>query len=130
MKKTPNVEQWLQEAKQDPNAAQVGMYLMHNGTVRATARAEVRQEEGQTCPVTGMVFSCDMEKVAAAEKATRALEGIYYVRTWLNEGQLSVGDDLMYVLVGGDIRPHVLTALDFLVGKLKTECVREQELYD
>lgn len=130
MKKTPNVEQWLQEAKQDPNAAQVGMYLMHNGTVRATARSEVRQEEGQTRPVTGMVFSCDMEKAAAAENATRALEGIYYVRTWLNEGRLSVGDDLMYVLVGGDIRPHVLAALDFLVGKLKTECVREQELYD
>ncbi len=130
MKKTPSMDQWLQEAKQDSNAAKVGMYLVHNGTVRATARAEVRQEAGQTRPVKGMVFSYDREKVAAAEDATRALEGIYYVRTWLNEGQLSVGDDLMYVLVGGDIRPHVLSALDFLVGKLKTECVREQELYD
>ena len=130
MKKTPSMDQWLQEAKQDSNAAKVGMYLVHNGTVRATARAEVRQEAGQTRPVKGMVFSYDREKVAAAEDATRDLEGIYYVRTWLNEGQLSVGDDLMYVLVGGDIRPHVLSALDFLVGKLKTECVREQELYD
>ncbi len=130
MKKTPSMDQWLQEAKQDPNADKVGMYLVHNGTVRATARAEVRQAAGQTRPVKGMVFSYDREKVAAAEDATRDLEGIYYVRTWLNEGQLSVGDDLMYVLVGGDIRPHVLSALDFLVGKLKTECVREQELYD
>ncbi len=130
MKKTPSMDQWLQEAKQAPNADKVGMYLVHNGTVRVTARAEVRQEAGQTRPVKGMVFSHDREKVAAAEDATRALEGIYYVRTWLDEGQLSVGDDLMYVLVGGDIRPHVLSALDFLVGKLKTECVREQELYD
>ncbi len=130
MTKTPSMDQWLQEAKQAPNANKVGMYLVHNGTVRATARAKVRQEAGETKPVRGMIFSYDRDQVAAAENDARALEGIYYVRTWLNEGQLVVGDDLMYVLVGGDIRPHVLAALDFLVGKLKRECVREEEIYD
>ena len=40
---------------------------------------------------------------------------------WLNEGKLKVGDALMCVLIGGDIRPHV-------VGRLKNECVQE-ELY-
>ena len=34
----------------------------------------------------------------------------------------------MYVLVGGDIRPHAVDALQFLVGRLKSECVREREL--
>jgi len=34
----------------------------------------------------------------------------------------------MYVLIGGDIRPRVVDALQFLVGKLKQECVTEQEL--
>jgi len=33
----------------------------------------------------------------------------------------------MYVLIGGDIRPHVVDALQFLVGKIKTECVTEIE---
>ena len=37
-------------------------------------------------------------------------------------------DDIMLVLVGGDIRPHVIDALQFLVGKLKTECVSEKEI--
>ena len=33
----------------------------------------------------------------------------------------------MYVLIGGDIRPHVFAALEFLVEKLKNECVTEVE---
>ena len=49
------------------------------------------------------------------------------MRVWLNEGELKVGDDIMYVLVGGDIRPHVIDALQFLVEKIKTQCVVEIE---
>ena len=61
---------------------------------------------------------------------TYQLEGIYYVKAWLNEGNLTVGDDIMYVLIGGDIRTHVVDALQFLVGKLKNECVQETEIYE
>ena len=35
----------------------------------------------------------------------------------------------MYVLIGGDIRPRVVAALDELVGRIKRECVTETELY-
>ena len=58
---------------------------------------------------------------------TLAMDGIFYVRAWLNEGELAVGDDIMFVLVGGDIRPHVIDALQHLVGRLKSECVSEVE---
>ena len=61
---------------------------------------------------------------------TYKMEGIYYIRVWLNEGELKVGDDIMYVLIGGDIRPHVVDALQYLVGHIKTECVTEKELFD
>ena len=47
----------------------------------------------------------------------------------MNEGELRVGDDIMYVLVGGDIRPRVIDALQALVGTLKNECVTETELH-
>lgn len=60
---------------------------------------------------------------------TYKLDGIYYVKVWLNEGQLQVGDDIMYVLIGGDIRPHVVDALQYLVGRIKNECVEETEIY-
>lgn len=74
-----------------------------------------------------MEFAYDAVKVDAAIAETYKMEGIFYVKVWLNEGQLDVGDDIMYVLIGGDIRPHVVDALQFLVGKIKTECVDEIE---
>lgn len=128
-KKTPpSMDAWLKEAKADPSAEQVGMYLIHNGTVRKTAKAKVRRGE-DTADVSSMDFSYDEEKVAAAVAETYRMEGIYYVRTWLNAGHLEIGDDIMYVLIGGDIRPHVVDALQFLVGTIKNTCVCETERY-
>ena len=125
----PSPDQWLREAKADPAAAGCGMYLIHNGVVRETARAMVREGAVATAPVAGMSFSFDPEKVERAIEAARRMPGIGYVRVWLNEGELTLGDDIMLVLIGGDIRPRVLDALQFLVGKIKTECVTEKELY-
>ena len=58
-------------------------------------------------------------------ETTRAMPGIGYVRVWLASGELAVGDDIMLVLIGGDIRPHVVDALQSLVGTIKNECVSE-----
>ena len=125
----PSVDQWLKEAKEDPSASECGMYLIHNGTVRQTARAMVRQGADNTEPVTGMVFRRNVEKIDQAVRKAKEMPGIFYVRVWLNEGILTLGDDIMLVLVGGDIRPHVIDALQSLVGTIKNECVIEQELF-
>ena len=127
-KKVPSMDEWLREAKADPAADKVGMYLTHNGVVRETAKAMVRKGAENTAPVTGMIFSYDKEKVEAAVADTYKLDGIHYVRVWLNEGELKVGDSIMFVLIGGDIRPHVVAGLDYLVGTLKNQCVSETEL--
>ena len=129
-KPSPSMDAWLQEAKQHPDAAKVGMYLTHNGVVRQTAKAKVRNHAPDTKSVIGMQFSYDAQKVDAVIADTYAMEGIYYVKVWLNEGTLNVGDDLMYVLIGGDIRPRVIDALQYLVGRVKNECVQEVELYN
>ena len=127
--KMPSIDQWLREAKADPSAAQCGMYLTHNGVVRETPKAKVREGEQTDRKVEAIRFSYDPEKANAAIEAARGLPGIHCVRVWLNEGTLSVGDDIMLVLVGGDIRPHVVDALQQLVGELKTNCVKEEEIY-
>lgn len=129
-KTSPSMDAWMAEAKAHESAPKIGMYLTHNGIVRKSAKAKVRYGEDNTRAVTGMLFSYDQEKVEAAISETYQLDGIYYVKAWLNEGELSVGDDIMYVLIGGDIRPHVVDALQFLVGKLKNECVKETEIYE
>lgn len=128
-KEIPSMDVWIKEAKKAPNADKVGMYLNHNGIVRKTAKKMVREGDDNAKSVTGMLFSYDKEKVGQVVEAARKLDGIYYVRVWLNEGELKVGEDIMYVLIGGDIRPHVIDALDFLVGRIKAECVTETELY-
>ena len=94
----PSMDAWLKEAKAHPSASRVGMYLTHNGVVRADAKAKVRQGAGDTRPVTGMYFDYDPEKVEAIIAETYQMQGIYYIRVWLNRGQLTVGDDIMYVL--------------------------------
>ena len=130
MKKTPpSMDAWLQEAKAHESAPKVGMYLTHNGIVRSSAKAKVRDGVENTKEVTGMLFSYDQEKVDAAIAETYRMEGIYYIKVWLNQGEQTVGDDIMYVLIGGDIRPRVVDALQYLVGRLKNECVTETERY-
>ena len=127
-KEVPSIDAWLREAKAHETAPLCGMYLTHNGTVRQTAKAKVRYGEENTKEVTGMLFSYDEEKVNAVIADTYKMEGIYYIKVWLNEGELSMGDDIMYVLIGGDIRPRVVDALQYLVGRIKNECVVETEL--
>lgn len=127
-KPIPSMDAWLKEAKAHEDAHKVGMYLTHNGVVRQSAKAMVRQGSQTTKPVTGMLFSYDAAKVEAVIADTRRLDGIYYVRVWLNEGELQLGEDIMFVLIGGDIRPRVVEALQYLVGRIKSECVKEIEL--
>lgn len=124
----PSMDAWLTDAKNDVSAPECGMYLFHNGVVRETARAKVRN--GEDAPaVSGMLFSYDADRVTAARQRAQNMPGIKYVRVWLNEGELSVGDDIMLVLIGGDIRPNVVSALQSLVNELKSECVTETEIY-
>lgn len=127
-KQSPSMDQWLKEAKSDPIALQEGMYLVHNGVVRQTPKAKVRQGIDDGSIVKGMEFSYDKEKVNDLIAETLKMDGIFHARVWLNEGRLELGDDIMYVLIGGDIRPHVIDALEFLVEKVKSQCVTEIEL--
>ena len=125
----PSLDQWLAQAKAEPDSGKAGMFLFHNGVVRSTPRREAREGVTGLPSVRAIRFHYDGEKVLKAETDTRAMPGVCYVRTWLNDGTLSVGEDLMLVLVGGDTRPHVIAALEYLVGRLKSECVSEEELF-
>ena len=127
--KAPSMDQWLQEAKKDPQAASCGMYLFHAGVVRQSARACVREGEKDVPPVAGLTLSYEEAKVSEAVKRAQEMPGIHYVRVWPNQGELEVGDDMMRVLVGGDIRPHVVDALQALVEEIKTNCVNEKETF-
>jgi molybdopterin synthase catalytic subunit len=135
-KPEPDMTAWLAEAKQGENAEMIGMYLTHNGVVRATPRHTVRAETnvpegalGKSERVTAVDFSYDKKGLERAIEETLTWEGVYYVRAWLNEGVVSVGGSLMYVMIGADIRPHAISALERLVGHIKSNLVQEKELF-
>lgn len=127
-KPEPSMDQWLAEAKASENADKCGMFLTHNGVVRVTAKAQVRQGEEKP-PVAQVDFSYDAEGLERAIAEALTWDGVYYVKVWLNEGVLNVGESLMYVLIGADIRPRCIDALQNLVGKIKNELVVEREIY-
>ena len=129
-KERPSFDQWIKEAKAEDNAKECGMYLFHNGTVRETAKATVREGNTELGKVKSIKFSYDQEKIQQALEKAKKMPGIYHVRVWLNEGELKVTDDIMTVLVGGDIRPNVINCLQSFVGEIKNECVIEKEIFD
>jgi molybdopterin synthase catalytic subunit len=116
----PQIDSWLQELKSHEDAARIGMYLIHNGVVRGTAR------DGSV--VNGMELSYDRQRLSDAVDAALAMPGIVCARAWINEGNLRVGDDIMYALVAGDIRENVIGALQEFVRTIKTEVVVEREV--
>jgi molybdopterin synthase catalytic subunit len=116
----PSFDAWLAEVKREPSAPGVGMYLCHNGVVRAVSR------DGR--PVSGMDLAVNRERLEEILATAGLMEGVSVVRAWVNEGRLGVGDDIMYVLVGGDVRDHVFEALGALVRMIKSDVVTEVEL--
>lgn len=116
----PSLDVWLAEVKREPGAPDVGMYLAHNGVVRSYSR------DGKL--VVAMDLKVDRARLADILSTAQLMEGVSVVRAWVNEGRLAVGDDIMYVLVGGDIRDHVFEALGALVRMIKTEVVTEAEI--
>ena len=124
----PSMDAWLEEAKASKNANLCGMFLTHNGVVRATAKAQVREGEEKP-PVVQVDFSYDAEGLEAAVAEALTWDGVYYVKVWLNEGICNVGESLMYVLIGADIRPRCIDALQRLVGHIKNDLVVEREVY-
>ena len=110
-----SIDQWLKEAKSSENADKVGMWLLHNGVVRSTAKAEVREGKASG-EVKAMNFSYDAAKLDEILKLGETLDGVYYLRAELANGRLAPGDDIMFVLVGADTRPHAVDALQKIVG--------------
>jgi len=80
-------------------------------------------------PVTAMTLSVDRSRLEEVLAEAAYWDGVVAVRGWVNEGLLPVGEDIMSVLVAGDIRDNVFSALQRLVSLIKTEVVSESEVH-
>ncbi len=114
------VEEWMEEIRKSVSPDMLGMMLVHNGVVRASSK--------QGTAVKGMRLTYDRSLLAAAIDEAKGHEGIADVKVWINEGDLNIGDDIMYVLVAGRFRTDVLPVLQGLLSNIKGEVVHEEEV--
>jgi len=114
------IEQWIKEIKKACPPDMLGMILLHNGIVRATAK------DGEK--VQAMNLSYDKGKLEATVREFKKREGIADIKAWINEGTLKIGDDIMNVCVAGRFRKDVLPVFQELITVIKTEIVSEEEL--
>ncbi|TIH14131.1 molybdenum cofactor biosynthesis protein [Marinifilum sp. JC120] len=117
-----DISKKIAELKQDPEFAEnVGMILIHNGIVRGWSRG-TREE------VTGIEIKADHDKIEQIRKEHEQLPGIYKIVTHANEGSFKPGDDLLFLIVAGDIRENVKECLSSLLDRVKTEAFSKKEI--
>jgi molybdopterin synthase catalytic subunit len=114
------IEAWIKEIKNNCNPNMLGMILVHNGIVRATAK------DGK--PVKAMQLSYDKAMLRDVMATYKAKEGIAEIKVWINEGELQIGDDIMNVCVAGRFRTDILPVFTELLTIIKKEIVRETEV--
>lgn len=118
----PSVEAWLDEIKGAPGSPAIGMFLIHNGVVRAVTR------DGSA--VSGLYLSYDRRRLDEVIAQVEGMPGVVAARAWINEGTLNVGDDMIYALVAGDVRPNVFGGWRTLVRLIKSDVVTQREILE
>lgn len=112
----------VDQIKQHPDYHKAGMILCHNGVVRATSR------EGDA--VTGLSLTVDHERLEQILSEQKKRPGIVEILIHINEGKsLAVGDDVMFLVVAGDIRETVLASLTDTLNLVKTEVTSKTQYF-
>ena len=117
-----NAAQMLASVKSHPDFHRAGMVLCHNGVVRATSR------DGR--PVSGLTVAVDHGRLAAVLTEARRTPGLVDVQIEIAENQkLSVGEDVMVLIVAGDIRENVIRTLESTLNAIKTTVTSKTEYF-
>ena len=117
-----NIEPLIDRIKHHPNYHKAGMILCHNGVVRETAR------DGRK--VTGLKVNVDHEKLDRVVTENKKRPGIIEILVEIAEDQtLSIGDDVMVLVVAGDIRENVISVLEDTLNAIKTTVTEKTEYY-
>ena len=117
-----NAAEMLQAVKSHPDFHRAGMVLCHNGVVRATSRDGRR--------VSGMRVAVDHDRLATILADARQTPGIVDMRVEIAEDlDLSIGDDVMVLVVAGDIRENVIHTLEKTLNAIKTTVTSKTEYF-
>ena len=109
----------IQKIKAHPQSAKVGMMLCHVGIVRGASR------NGR--PVSGLDLTVDHQALESILAEQKKRPGIVEILVQIQEGSLKVGDEMMLIVVGGDLRDHVIPVLADTLNAIKKRVTHKTE---
>jgi len=115
-----DISRMIATVKRHPDFEKVGMILCHNGVVRSTSR------DGRK--VNRLRVRVDHEKLDRIIWEQKQKPGIIDILVEIAENKdLAVGDDVMLMVVAGDIRENVIAVLTDALNAIKTEVTKKTE---
>jgi molybdopterin synthase catalytic subunit len=112
----------IADIRRRPDFATVGMILCHIGVVRGHSR------KGRK--VNGLRVAVDHERLERILADQKDRPGILDIRVAIAENRdLAVGDDVMILIVAGDIRENVIGALTDTLNLIKTTVTEKTEYF-
>jgi len=117
-----DINRMMQEIKAHPDFDNVGMVLCHNGVVRGTSR------DGRK--VKGLRVAVDYEMLGRILAEQKQKLGIIEIKVEIAENSdLAVGEDVMLLVVAGDIRENVIPVLTETLNLIKTTVTAKTEYF-
>lgn len=118
-----DISQTIAELKKRPGFQDnVGMILVHNGVVRNWSRKDHSS-------VTALEVTPDFTKIATLRNEFLKREGIFEIIIEARSGRFIPGDDLLFIIVAGDIRENIKPVLAELLDRVKSEAITKREIH-
>ncbi len=114
-----DLNKMIEGVRKNTDPAKVGMITSHLGVVRRTSR------DGRE--VLSIEVTYDQGALEAIAGDIKKMPGIAEVLVETREGRLNVGEEIMAVVVAGDIRENVFPALVSAVNRIKKEASKKKE---
>jgi len=117
-----DLNELIGKIKKHPHYNRTGMILCHIGVVRGHSR------NGRS--VSGLNVSVDHAQLAQIIETQKLKPGIVEILVRIAENKnLSVGDDVMLLVVAGDIRENVIPVLHDTLDLIKTTVTAKTEFF-
>ncbi len=117
-----DISKAIQGLKQQPGFRdKVGMVLVHNGVVRNWSRGDGRK-------VTALEVVPDQVKIEQLRQEFLKRQGVFEILISACSGTFQPGDDLLFIVVAGDLRENVKPVLAELLDRIKAEAVTKREI--
>lgn len=112
----------IEQVKAHPEFDRVGMILTHHGVVRGTSR------DGRA--VAGISLQVNRDQIEGIIEFEKQSSGIVEILVEITDKrELSVGDDIMLIVIAGDFRDNVLSCMARMIDSVKQMVTSKTEYF-